>query len=92
MGKRKGRATAVQAREDRRAFLAFLTALLNSVGGLFTLTGAGLNFFTARREQATAKRHYALKAETGHFRVITGTANLRAGPASLSAVGTVRLV
>lgn len=46
------------------------------------------NAITARREQ-TARRHYVLKAETGHFRVITGTANIHLGPATLSGFGTV---
>jgi hypothetical protein len=37
----------------------------------------------------TAKRHYVLKAETGHYRVITGTGHIQAGPATLSGTGTV---
>jgi hypothetical protein len=47
------------------------------------------NAITARREQARATRHYVLKTETGHFRVITGTANMQLGPMTVYAVGTV---
>jgi hypothetical protein len=84
MGKRKTR-----RKEDRRAFLAFLTALLAFLTSVVNMVAGALNFSTARREPATSKRHYVLKAETGHYHVITGTANMRLEPASLHAVGTV---
>ena len=50
MGKRKTR-----AKEDRRAFLAFLTMLLTFLTSVVNMVTGALNFSTARREQTTVR-------------------------------------
>ena len=66
MGKKKRQS----GKEDRRAFLVFLTGLLAFLTSVVNMVTGALNFSAARREQTTtAERHYVLKAEPVRFKV-----------------------
>jgi hypothetical protein len=90
-----GKKRKTGAKEDRRAFLAFLTMLLAFLTSVVNMVTGALNYSTARREKSTviAAEGHAVGtavviglAETVH---VTGWANVQLGPATLSATGTV---
>jgi len=95
MAKQKSRAKVVQAREDRRAFLTFLTMLLAFLTSVVNMVTGALNFSTARHGRPVTRIVSARGTASGRATVtgvgesITGTLSAHLEPLRVSASGTV---